>query len=192
MRVLGASGEDEMVACFLRGELTSARFGPAIRAQLGADEQLVTHPDLSDPRANAARRAVLAATRGYGENRGLFENFPAQVTWTKAVLSAAELAEVRYINYSYWVELSGGSRRPADAAVRIEAGIRAFDVSNEPFVRAAQAIERFWPLIVVGEGPDRLVCLEGHLRLTAYALAGFPVDVECFVGTAPTMGRWAQ
>ncbi len=192
MRVLGASGEDEMVACFLCGELTSSRFGPAIRAQLGSDSRLVTHPDLFDSRENAARRAVLAATRGYGENRGLFENFPAQVTWTKAVLSAAELAEVRYINYSYWVELSGGSRRPADAAVRVKAGIRAFDVPNEPFVQAAQAFERFWPLIVVGEEPDRLVCLEGHLRLTAYALAGFPVDVECFVGTAPTMGRWAQ
>jgi hypothetical protein len=188
-------GEDEMIACFLRGELTSERFGSAIRSRLGSHSRLVTHPDLFDSRENAARRAVLAATRGYGENRGLFENFPAQVTWTKAVLSAAEVADVRYINYSYWVELSGGSRRPADAAIRVKAGIRAFDVPNEPFVQAAQAVlagERFWPLIVVGEGPDRLVCLEGHLRLTAYALAGFPVDVECFVGTAPTMGRWAQ
>lgn len=36
------------------------------------------------------------------------------------------------------------------------------------------------------------MCLEGHLRLTAHALAGFPVDVECLVGTAPTMGRWTQ
>jgi hypothetical protein len=34
------------------------------------------------------------------------------------------------------------------------------------------------------------VCLEGNLRLTAYALAGFPAGVECLVGTAPTMGRW--
>lgn len=35
------------------------------------------------------------------------------------------------------------------------------------------------PLILPGEGPDRLVCLEGHPRLTAYALIGFPADLEC-------------
>ncbi|WP_245790508.1 hypothetical protein [Streptomyces monashensis] len=44
----------------------------------------------------------------------------------------------------------------------------------------------------VGERQDDLVCLEGHLRLTAYALAGFPADIECLVGTAPARGRWAR
>ena len=66
---------------------------------------------------------------------------------------------------------------------------------NEPFLDAAQALiggERFQPLILVAERQDNLVCLEGHLRLTAYALVGFPTDIECLIGTAPTMGRWAQ
>jgi hypothetical protein len=35
-----------------------------------------------------------------------------------------------------------------------------------------------------------LICLEGHLRLTAYALAGFPREVDCLIGTARTMDRW--
>ncbi|MER5529441.1 hypothetical protein ABT075_33460 [Streptomyces sp. NPDC002677] len=39
---------------------------------------------------------------------------------------------------------------------------------------------------------DDLVCLEGHLRLTAYALVGFPTGIECLIGTAPAMGRWAR
>jgi hypothetical protein len=189
-----------MVACFLSGELSSRRFGQNLRSQLaavGQAEELLTQPDLSDAAANSARRALLAAARGYGENRDLFENFPTDVTWTRALLSAAEAARVRYLDYSYWVELSGGSRRPADAAARIKAGLRAFDVPNEPFVDAAQAAlsgERFPPLILVGERPDDLVCLEGHLRLTAYALLGFgvPTGIECLVGTAPTMGRWAR
>jgi hypothetical protein len=51
---------------------------------------------------------------------------------------------------------------------------------------------RFPPLILVGETHDNLVCLEGHLRLTGYALAGFPAAVECLLGTAPDMGRWAR
>jgi hypothetical protein len=198
VRVLGVSSEDEMIACFLSGELSSPRFGQNLRSHLtagGQAERLLTHPDLSDAGANLARRALLAATRGYGENRDLFENFPAHVTWTRALLSADEAARVRYLDYSYWVELSGGSRRPADAAARIEAGLRAFDVPNEPFLDAARALiggERFPPLILVGERQDDLVCLEGHLRLTAHALAGFPAGVECLVGTAPAMGRWAQ
>ncbi|MGW2697773.1 hypothetical protein [Streptomyces sp. NPDC001296] len=198
MQVLGMSSEDEMVACFLGGELSSRRFGQNLRSQLAATghaEQLLTHPDLSDTGANSVRRALLAATRGYGENRDLFENFPIQVAWTRALLSADEAARVRYLDYSYWAELSGGSRRPADAAARIRAGLRAFDVPNEPFVDAAHAFirgERFPPLILVGERQDNLVCLEGHVRLTAYALVGFPTDVECLIGIAPAMGSWAK
>ncbi|WP_411122480.1 hypothetical protein [Streptomyces sp. x-19] len=192
------SSEDEMVACFLGGELSSRRFGQRLRSHLaaaGRTEQLLTRPDLSDAGANLTRRALLAATRGYGENRDLFENFPPHVTWTRALLTAREAAGVRYLASSYWVELSGGSRRPHDAAARITAGLRAYDVPNEPFVEAARALdrgERFPPFILVGERQDDLVCLEGHLRLTAHALAGFPTGIECLIGTAPAMGRWAQ
>jgi hypothetical protein len=61
-------------------------------------------------------------------------------------------------------------------------------------VAAARAIARgepMPPLILVGATRDDLVCLEGHLRLTGHALAGFPTDLECLVGTSPAMGRWA-
>lgn len=58
--------------------------------------------------------------------------------------------------------------------------------------RAARAGVRFPPLILVGETHADLVCLEGHLRLTACALAGFPAAAECLLGTAPDMGRWAR
>jgi hypothetical protein len=80
-----------MIACFLSAELTSDRFGPAIRSALTANghpESLLTHPDLSNTSDNAARRAMLALTRGYGEKRELFDaTFPASVTWTRAVLT---------------------------------------------------------------------------------------------------------
>jgi len=187
-----------MVACFLLGELTSPRFGAGVRRALaaaGRPERLLTDADLTDPAANQARRALLAATRGYGENRDVFEDFPGHVRWIRAVLTAAELARVRYIEYSYWNELSGGSRLPGDAAERIRAGVRVFGVSNGRFIAAARAVrrrERFSPLILAGPRPETLVCLEGHLRLTAYALAGFPVEVECLVGTAQAMDRWAR
>ena len=94
-----------------------------------------------------------------------------------------------------WNELSGGTRLPIDAARGIRDGVRAFDISNQRFLAAARAVargERFPPLILVGQDYADLVCLEGHLRLTGYALAGFPTDVECLIGIASTMGRWAQ
>ena len=77
----------------------------------------------------------------------------------------------------------------------INAGTRPFGVSNERFRRAARALqrgERFPPLILAGPHHDDLVCLEGNLRLTAHALAGFPTEAECLVGTAPALERWAQ
>ena len=198
MRILRESDEAEMVAIFLQGELSSERFGAAVRdalLALGEPERLLTNPDLHDEHANQARGAVFAATRGYGEDRELFEYFPAEVDWVWAQIAAAELARVRYIEYPYWNELSGGSRLAADAARRINAGVRAFGVSNGPVRQAARRLrcgEQFPPLILAGPHFDDLVCLEGNVRLTAHALAGFPIEAECLVGTAPALGRWAQ
>jgi hypothetical protein len=198
MRIVRESNEAEMVAVFLRGELFSERFGPAVRDALlvcGGPERFLIEPDLNDGRANQARRAVLAATRGYGEDRELFEHFPAKVRWERIELTPPELARVRYVEYSYWNELTLGSRLPADAARRIQAGVRPWGVSNERFRTAARALrsgQQFPPLILAGRHHDDLVCLEGNLRLTAHALAEFPMEIECLVGTAPALKRWAQ
>jgi hypothetical protein len=199
VRVIAESSADEMVATFLLGELTSERFGPSIRVELtaaGLSDQLLIAADLADEKANRARRDLLGATRGYGHGRWLFDaDFPADVRWVRAILTPGDLAQVRYVDYSYWNELSGGSRLPIDAATRIRQGVRVFGVSNSRFLDAAQALargERFPPLLLVGVQHGSLVCLEGHLRLTAHALAGYPMEVECLVGTAPTMDRWAR
>lgn len=120
---------------------------------------------------------------------------PASVRWVRAELDQVEPAKVRYIDYSYWNELSGGNRLPLDAARRIREGVRVLGVSHGRFFDVARAIargQRFGPLILVGQHHNDLVCLEGHLCLAGYALAGFPVEVECLIGTAPTLGRWAR
>ena len=198
VRVLRDSDEEEMVAVFLRGELTSERFGQAVREALVAlnrPEELITAPDLADQEANSARRSILAKTRGYGESRELFEFFPARVEWMWTQIQPTELAAVRYIEYSYWNELSGGSRLAVDAARRIDEGVRPFGVSNARFRAAADAVRdgvRFPPLILAGPLHNELVCLEGNLRLTAYALAGFPVHLECLTGVSPALRRWAD
>ena len=85
-----------MIALFLLGELSSERFSEGIRIALDAASQtetLITAADLSDAGQNRARRAILAATRGYGEIRDVFENFPAHVRWVRAMLALGELAQ---------------------------------------------------------------------------------------------------
>ncbi len=199
VRVLAESSEDEMVACFLHGELASERFGDGIRkalAEEGLPVSLILDADLADPDANDQRSRLLGATRGYGLDRDLFDaGFPRSVHWVWARLAPGELARVRYIDYSYWNVLSGGSRLACDAADRIRAGVEAFDVPNARFEFAAAALiagEHFPPMILAGTSADALVCLEGHLRLTAHALAGFPVSTTCLVGTDPTLKEWAH
>lgn len=126
VRVLRESNADEMVACFLQGELGSERFGWGIWDALlasGQPETLLTRPDPADQCASQARRDLPAATRGYGEDREIFEHFPAAVRWVWARLTAAELAQVRYIEYSYWNQISGGSRIPAEVVERYDTAI---------------------------------------------------------------------
>lgn len=68
-----------MVAVFLSGELSSERFGSAVRGALLAcsqSERLLAGPDLNDADANQARRAVLAATRGYSEDASSLSTSP--------------------------------------------------------------------------------------------------------------------
>ncbi len=164
MRVICDSSEDEMIALFLLGELNSERFGKGIRSALDVASQteaLITTADLGDSDQNRARRTILGLTRGYGENRDVFENFPARVHWVRAMLAPSELARVRYIDYSYWNELSGGSRLASDAAEQIRRGIKVFGVSNERFLRAARAVERgdLFPALILGraaKGPPDL------------------------------------
>ena len=107
-----------MVALFLRTELTSVRHGRRIRELLDREklsECLLTAADLTSPRDNTARRHLLSAHRGYQARVGLFNGFPDDVRWDWVALEPAELLQVKYINYDYWTELSGGSRLAADA-----------------------------------------------------------------------------
>jgi hypothetical protein len=117
------------------------------------------------------------------------------VRWERAALTPDEVLAVRYIQYDYWVELSGGTRLPLDAAARIRAGVDVFRVSSAAFVVIADALdERLFPeLIVLGGEGDRLVVLEGHVRLTALALRLelLPQELEVLLGTSPRISEWA-
>jgi len=200
MRRMRRSSEAEMVALFLRTELPAARHRDDLRALLergGLSERVITAPDLGDDAENQARLRLLTWHRGYGTRTELFDGFPDDVRWQWMAITPAELARVRYVDYDYWVELSGGTRLPVDAAPRIRAGVAPFGVSSDWALGMAQAFAdgaRFPPLILVTTGPSGdLVVLEGHVRLTAYMLRPdrLPPELEVLVGSSPDMAAWA-
>lgn len=199
MRRLRPGSEAEMVALFLRTELSSDRFGAEIRALLerdGVPGRVVTDPDLGDDAGNQVRLRLLTEQRGYGSRTDFFEGFPDDVRWQWMAITPAELARVRYIDYSYWNELSGGSRLAVDAAPRIRAGVAPFGVPSDGLLSLAQEVAagaRFPPLILVTTGPGGgLVVLEGHVRLSAFMLARghLPRELEVLVGSSAAMTRW--
>jgi hypothetical protein len=171
MQWLRPSSEAEMVALFLRTELPSDRWRDELEALLeraGLPERVVTNPDLVKDAENQARLRLLTEHRGYGTRTDFFEGFPCNVHWQWTAITASELARVRFIDYDYWIELSGGTRLAVDAARRIRAGVAPFGVPNDGVLRMAQAVAdgaRFPPLILLttGTGGD-LVVLEGHVR----------------------------
>src|SRR6266702_1202978 len=121
MRLLRPASEDDMVAVFLAAEVTSDRYGPQIAevlARLGQPRGIAERPDTRDEAANTVRRQVLAAYRHYPSG-DVFTGMPADVTWHHAALTPAELATVRYIDYPYWTDFSGGTRLAADGARRL-------------------------------------------------------------------------
>lgn len=194
MRLLEDITEDEMVAVFLKTEIDSVRFGADILALLqrdGMSRRIVETPDILNQEENGYRARLLGDFRGYKQKRGLFLTFPDNVSWHRAILSREELARVRYIDYSYWNELSGGSRLPADAATNIRAGKVVFGQSTQWFLNLASELERgarFPELILTGVSPTSdLVVLEGHVRLTSYflALMSIPEEIQVIVGFSP-------
>jgi hypothetical protein len=199
MRIVGRVDEAEVVAVFLRGELESERFGAAIRAALardGVDPAVIATPDVDDEEQNAYRASILGELRGWGRNIGLFAGFPAEVDWFRAALTPDEVGSIRYINWDWWLKLSGGSRRPVDAAARIrqEEGERGLEW-NGAIAARLQSGPPLPELIVVraAEGAP-LVVLEGHVRLTAFMLFPelLPPELELFLGESPAMEGWSE
>ena len=176
MRKIRDSSEDEMIAVFLQTEWNSIRFRADIEAyarQERIDPRVLHVPDWRNAPENARRRVILGVHRGYGRNEGYFKGFPADVRWERVTLTREELEQVRYIEYDYWVELSGGTRLAIDGAKNALAGKVVFGVSSAGLEYMANELRRgaqFPTLIFVAKDVDAyLVVMEGHVRLNATA-----------------------
>jgi hypothetical protein len=198
VRILRRADEVEVVAAFLAAELDSSRYGDRLRSFLardGMDVRVLSAPATADERENEYRRGLLDEHRGWVRREGLFTDFPEQVEWWRAALVPEEVLAILYIAWDWWLTLSGGSRRPVDAAQRIRGGEVAgvTVMEHEPIALALRASAPPPELIVLtGPRGSRLVLVEGHVRLTAYALFPdfLPPELVVFLGIAEDAEGW--
>ncbi len=192
MKLLRVIPEADMVAAFLKAEISSDRFRSDVREAMlsfGVPDLLITHPNTKESRENALRAEVLGAYRGYRRNGGMFEGVPDDLTWHEAEIARAEFGNLRYVDYSYWNELTDNTHVVKVGVGNIRKGRIVFGVSNDRFLALAEEIRRgrhnFGPMILWGQDvASPLEILEGHLRATALGLAGeeAPAVVEAIIG----------
>ncbi len=197
MKILKQTTEDEVIAEFLRSEINSKRFGKRIvEALKNKPKKIITNPNLENKGENQFRRNLFGEVRGFGRNKDLFENFPTDVKWFKAIIEKQELKKIKYIDYSYWNKLSNKTRLPTQATKNIKADVKIFGVSNRGFWEILSKIKKgktFPYMILVAKNKrSRLVVLEGHARLTAYFLEPkyIPKRMEVIAGYSDKMDNW--
>lgn len=170
MRKLRSATEAEVVEAYVRAERDSPRFGERMRAEL---------TEHGEP------RAALGAARGWGRNEGMFGGWPERVDWWRVAMSPEEVLSMLFIDWDWWLTVTGGTRRPGDARVEDRESL-------EPIARAAATNPE---LIAIRAHPGaRIVCVEGHLRLMSYALFPqyLPPELELYLGESPEIVRWGS
>jgi len=201
MRVIESANEDVVIAEFLRGEWQSTRFAGKLKkivSKLDLAPTLIQRPNVADAGENKWRRLVMAQFRGWGVGKELFEHFPKNVVWHEVELTKKDVSDLYTIDYSYWNEMSGDSRRVSDVAEAVRRGQLVFGVPNNNFLSAAET----WAtngikarIILVGKtlhGP--FVVLEGHVRAVGFVLAGnhAPPLIRAYAGVSSKLDRWMK
>ena len=190
MVLLNKSSENEMVSLFLIEEIKSERWKDKIIKILedeNIDINLVLEPNLNDIKENKTREKILRKFRGYN-NKELFENFPKKIDWNWALLDNNDILRIKYITYSYWEELTNGTRLAKDSVKNIKNNIEIFGVSNNGFIEISEYIKngnKFDPLIILAplEKKDNMIVLEGRARLTAINLAiDYITELKVLIG----------
>jgi hypothetical protein len=181
LELLRPVDQAEVVAAFLHGEVDSERFAPQLRRALRAiatDEALVRDADLGNADENALRHRLLFAYRG-----NYLGAWFDELSWSLVALEPDEVLAIRYIDWDYWLEITGGTRLPADGAAyeRSRGADDRYETGAAPLI-CARADRR-----------SHLVVIEGHGRLTALAMhpESIPSPLEVLLGEGVGIRRWS-
>ncbi len=191
--------EDEMISVFLKAEIDSSRWSASIVKLLEKackNRAIIDNPNINDGDENTYRKRLLGEFRGYKQNSLLFETFPNNIKWELVSLSKEELEKVKYMKYDYWDKLSNKTRLAKDGAESVKKGIEVFGISNEGFLKAAEAIQNgfIFPymIFVTKDMRSDIVVLEGHQRITAHLLVPKSIEngLDVILGFSNDVAQW--
>jgi hypothetical protein len=199
MKILKDITNEEMTYMFIKQQLGSFRFAEEMKQimdKLGVDKSIVDKPNFKDQNENELRKKLLQSFGGSDDEGHLFDNFPKNVSWKRALLTKNDLMRVKYIDYDYWNELSNGKRLVSEGALSIRKGVEIFGQSNQKFWDALEALKKGVkfpePILIAKNLSTDLVVVEGHLRLTVYLLDSdyTPDEVEVILGFSEDFQDW--
>jgi hypothetical protein len=125
--------------------------------------------------------------RTWRERVGLFFGFPDDVRWERVALTRDEVLAILYINWDWWLTVSNGTR-----LATVAAEVQGRDEGDRRIAAAAASN----PELIVVTDPKRskLVLLEGHVRLTAYAAfpENLPDELDAYLGVSPRIAEWSE
>jgi hypothetical protein len=125
--------------------------------------------------------------RQWRERDGLFDGLPDDVEWEHVALTPDEFLAILYINWDWWLTVTNGTR-----LATVAAEVQGRDEGE----RAIAAVAATNPELIVVTDRERskLVLLEGHVRLTAYAAFPeyLPDELEVYLGVSPRIGEWSN
>jgi hypothetical protein len=193
MEFLRPADASDVVEAWILAEVDSSRFGPRLgelMAGHGRDRSALEDPEY--------RLKLLTEFRPGGgpadSDQIWVDGLPlSSLEWWYATVTREELADVLYIDWDFWLEVTDGSRLPRDYVRRLSSA----DVppALRDIIAAIRDRHPLPPMILVDSGPGtRTVVVEGHLRLTAYVMAGAtaPDQVEVLFGRSPLVADWSD
>lgn len=199
MKILKDISEEEMTHLFIMQQIGSFRFAKEMEEIIkkhGVNRKIIDNPNFEDQNENELRLRLRQSFGGSDDEGHLFDNFPKNVSWKRAMLSKEDLIKVKYIDYDYWIKLSNGTRLVKDGASGIRKGVEIFGQSNQKFWDALDALKRGVkfpePILIAKNISSDIVVVEGHLRLTVYLLdpACTPNDIEAVIGFSENFQNW--
>lgn len=199
MKILKSVTEHEVTASLFKYNYDSFRFGKKLKdiiKKRGIDKKIITDPDIQNEKENKIREELMRSFNGEDIGGYLSQDFPNNIQWKLARLNKKDIKQVKYLNYSYWNELSNHKRYVIEGIKTIKKGVEIFNQSNDIFFKAFEAFKKgakFPPPVLIAENKEsNLVAVDGHLRLTAYLFDPkyTPEKIDAYTGYSENFQDW--
>ena len=199
MEILKSVTEHEITASLLKYNYSSFRFGEKLKVTIkkrGVNEKMITDPNTQNEKENITREELIRSLDGDDVGGYLSQDFPNNIQWKLVRLNKKDIQQIKYLNYSYWNELSNHKRYIAVGVKTIKKGVEIFNESNNRFFSAFEALKKGAkfppPILITKNEQSDIVAIDGHLRLTSYLFDSnyTPNEIDAYIGYSENFANW--